>query len=143
MTRGHKSNFFQTISLAQRVFFGLTGANFVTFTTVYLRLLKNYWLFFKQVTASLFVQTLFIIIVLSHQLTLMVFPWSLSDSKSPQVSRTLFSILAVLKNAIVWMVSTGPPTSKSSSLYSNPLITVPKAPITIGIIVTRMFHSFF
>ena len=43
----------------------------------------------------------------------MVFHWSLSDSKSPQVSRTLLSILAVLNNAVVWMVSTRPPTSKS------------------------------
>ena len=50
----------------------------------------------------------------------MVFHWSLSDSKSLQVSRTLLSILAVLKNAVVWMVSTRPPTSKSSSPFSNP-----------------------
>ena len=73
----------------------------------------------------------------------MVFHWSLSDSKSPQVSRTLLSILAVLNNAVVWMVSTRPPTSKSSSPFSNPWVTVPNAPITIGIIVTCMFHSFF
>ena len=73
----------------------------------------------------------------------MVFHWSLSDSKSPQVSRTLLSILAVLSNDVVWMVSTRPPTFKSSSPFRNPLITVPNAPITIGIIVTRMFHSFF
>ena len=73
----------------------------------------------------------------------MVFHWSLSDSKSPQVSRTLLSILAVLNNAVVWMVSTRPPTSKSSSPFSNPLVTVPKVPITIGIIVTCMFHCFF
>ena len=33
--------------------------------------------------------------------------------------------------------------SNSSSPFSNPLVTVPKAPITIGIIVTFMFHSFF
>ena len=70
----------------------------------------------------------------------MVFHWSLSDSKSPQVSRTLLSILAVLNNAVVWMVSTRPPTSKSSSLFSNPLVTVPNAPISIG---ACMFHSFF
>ena len=57
----------------------------------------------------------------SHQLTLMVFQWNLSDSKSPQVSRTLLSILSVLNNAVVWMVSTRPPTSKSSSPFSNPL----------------------
>ena len=73
----------------------------------------------------------------------MVFHWSLSDSKSPQVSRTLLNILAVLNNAVVWMVSTRLLTSKSSSPFSNPLVTVPNSPITIGIIVTCMFHSFF
>ena len=73
----------------------------------------------------------------------MVFHWSLSDSKFPQVSRTLLSILSVLNNAVVWMVSTRPPTSKSSSPLSNHLVTVPNAPITICIIVTCMFHSFF
>ena len=41
------------------------------------------------------------------------------------------------------MVSTCPPTSKSSSPFSNPLVTVPKAPMTIGIIITFMFHRFF
>ena len=73
----------------------------------------------------------------------MVFHWSLSDSKPPQVSGTLLSILAILNNAVVWMVSTCPPTSKSSSLFNNPLLTVPKAPIIIGIIITFMFHCFF
>ena len=73
----------------------------------------------------------------------MVFHWSLSDSKYPQAARTLLSILAVLNSAVVWMVSTRSPTSKSSSPFSNPLVTVPTAPITIGIIVTCMFHSFF
>ena len=63
--------------------------------------------------------------------------------KSPQVSRTLLSILAIFNNTVVWMVSTRPPTSKSSSPFNNPLVTVPKGPITIGIIVTFMFHSFF
>ena len=71
------------------------------------------------------------------------FYWSLSDSKSPQVSRTCLSILAVLSNAVVWMVSTRPLTSKSSRPFNNPLVTVPNAPITIGTIVTFMFHSFF
>ena len=73
----------------------------------------------------------------------MVFPWSLSDSKSPQVSRTRLSILVVLSNAVVWIVSTRPLTSKSSRPFNNPLVTVPNAPITIGTIVTFMFHSFF
>ena len=73
----------------------------------------------------------------------MVFHRSLGDSKSPQVSKTLLSILPVLNNAVVWMVSSCPLTSKSSSPFSNPLVTVPNAPITICIIVTCMFHSFF
>ena len=62
-------------------------------------------------------------------------------SKPPQVFRTLLSILAVLNNAVVLMASTRPPTSKSSSPFHNPLVSVPKAPITIGIIVT--FIIFF
>ena len=73
----------------------------------------------------------------------MVFKWNLSDSKSTQVSRILLSILAVLNIAVALMVSTRLPTSKSSSPFSNPLVTVPKAPITIGIILTFMFHVFF
>ena len=77
-----------------------------------------------------------------HYLLVRVFPLTvnLSDSKSSQVSRTIFSILAVLKNAVVWMVSTRLSTSKSSSPVNNPLVTAPKAPITI---VTFMFQSFF
>ena len=73
----------------------------------------------------------------------MVFNRSLSDRKSPQVSRTRLSILAVLSNAVVWIVSTRPPTFKYSRPFNNPLVTVPNAPITIGTIVTFMFHSFF
>ena len=71
----------------------------------------------------------------------MAFHWSLSDSKPPQISRTLLSILAVLNNAVVLIVSTRPPNSMSSSHFNNPLV-VSKATITIGIIVTLMFHSF-
>ena len=73
----------------------------------------------------------------------MVFHWRLSDSKFPQVCKTLLIILAVFNNAVVWMVSTRPPTSKSSRPFNNPLVTMPKAPITIGIIITFIFHSFF
>ena len=36
----------------------------------------------------------------------MVAHWSLCDSKFPQVSRTVLSIMTDLKNAVVWMVST-------------------------------------
>ena len=73
----------------------------------------------------------------------MVFHWSLTDSKSPQVSRTRLGILAFLSNAVVWIVSTRPPTSKSSRPFNSPLVIVPNAPITIGTIVTFTFHSFF
>ena len=73
----------------------------------------------------------------------MVFHWSLSDSKSPQVSRTRLRILAILSNAVIWLVSTCPLTSKSSRPFNNPLVIVHKAPITIGTIITFMFHSFF
>ena len=40
------------------------------------------------------------------------------------------------------MVSAPLPTSKSSSPFNDPLVTVPKAPIPIGIIVTFLFHVF-
>ena len=87
-----------------------------------------------------------IIIIIIHSLELFISAltdgYSL-ESEWPQVSRTLLSILAVLNNDVVWMVSTRLPTSKSSIPFSNPLVTVPNAPITIGIIVTCMFHSFF
>ena len=73
----------------------------------------------------------------------MVFHWSLSDSSSPQVSSTLLSILGVLSNAVIWIVSTRLPTSKSSRPFNNPLVIVPKAPIKIGTIVIFMFYSFF
>ena len=73
----------------------------------------------------------------------MVFHWSLCESMSPQVSRTLLSILAVLNNLVVLIVSTRPPTFKSSSPFSNPLVTIPNELITIGIILTCMFHRFF
>ena len=56
---------------------------------------------------------------------------SLSDNKPPQVSMTLFSILTVLKNAVVWMFSIRPPISKYSSPFNNRLVTVPKAPFSI------------
>ena len=63
--------------------------------------------------------------------------------KSPQVFRTSLRILAVLSNAVLWIVSTRPATSKSSRPFHKPLVIVPNSPITIGAIVTFMFHSFF
>ena len=61
----------------------------------------------------------------------MVCHWSLSDNKSPQVFRTLLSILANLNNAVVLMV------------FICPFGIIPIAPIIFGITVTFMFHSFF
>ena len=81
--------------------------------------------------------------IFSHQRELIVLHWSSNDSKSLQVSRTLLSILADLNYAFVWMVSTRPLISEPSSPFINPLVTVPSAPITIGIIVTFMLHIFF
>ena len=71
----------------------------------------------------------------------MVSLWSLSESKSPQVSSTLLSILVNLNNAVVLMLSTRLLISKSSSPCTNPLVTVPRALIVIGITVTFMFHT--
>ena len=56
----------------------------------------------------------------------MVFHWSLSDSKQFPVFWILFCILADLNNAVVWIVSTCPLISKSSSPCVNPLLTVLK-----------------
>ena len=73
----------------------------------------------------------------------MVFHWSLSDGLSPQFSGTLLSILADVNESIVWMVSTRPLISMFCSPYINPSVTIPIAPITIGINATFMFHIFF
>ena len=69
----------------------------------------------------------------------MIFQWNLSDSQSPQVSRTLLSILADLNSAVVWIVSTHPLISKSSSSFIKLLVTVPSASTTNGITVTFYF----
>ena len=73
----------------------------------------------------------------------MVFPWSLSDNRSPQVSRPLLNILADLNNAVVLTVSTRPIFSKFSNPCINLSVTVSRARITIRINVTSMFHCFF
>ena len=71
----------------------------------------------------------------------MVTHWSLINSKSPQVYRTFFSILADLNNSVVWMISTLPLISKSSHSCTNPLVTVPSVLITTDITVSSVFHS--
>ena len=50
--------------------------------------------------------------------------------------------MADLSNAIVRLVSTRPLISKSSSLFTISLVTVPKAPVTISIATTFMFQNF-
>ena len=77
---------------------------------------------------------------LQHQME--IFHWSLSD-KSPRVSMTLLNILADLNSVVVWMVSTRPFISMSSSSCINPFVALPRAPIIIGITVTFIFPSFF
>ena len=88
-------------------------------------------IFFENVRKQNIIIVIIIIIILlfeifSHLHLLKVFHRSLSDSKS-QVSRTLLSILADLNNAVVWIVSTSPVISKSSSPCTNLLVTVPRA----------------
>ena len=52
--------------------------------------------------------------------------WSLSDSKFPQISRTLLSILADLKSAVVLKVSIFPMIASSPTLFSRPLEDCPE-----------------
>ena len=63
------------------------------------------------------------------------------ESEEPEVFRILLSILADL-NAVIWMVFSRI-ISKFSNPFINPFMTVPSAPITIGITVTFMFKSLF
>ena len=63
--------------------------------------------------------------------------------KCPQVSRTLLSILADLRDADVSMVSTCFLISNSSRPFINPLRIVPSAPTTISITIIFIFHCLF
>ena len=64
------------------------------------------------------------------------------DSKFPVrgviLKKVLLRIITDLSNAVVLIVSPRPDISTSSSPGTNPLVTVPRTPITI----TFMFHSF-
>ena len=56
----------------------------------------------------------------------------------------LFSVFWLhASNAVVWMESTHPLFSKSSTPFINPFGDCTKAQITIGIIIIFMFHSIF
>ena len=52
-------------------------------------------------------------------------------------------ILADLNYALLWMVSTRLLISKSSCPFTNPLVTVRRAPMAIDITITFMFHRIF
>ena len=67
---------------------------------------------------------------------------SFSD-KNPQVSWILLSIMADFNHAVVRMVSIRRFISKFWGPFTNPLVTVPRATITIGVNLTFMFHSLF
>ena len=73
---------------------------------------------------------------------LIYFLWSLSNNKSPHVSRTIISILADL-NVVIWIASTRRLISKFTSACTYSLVTAPSVPITIGITVTFMLHRFY
>ena len=68
----------------------------------------------------------------------MIFYWSRSHSKSPQLSKTVLNFLADLNNVLVWMFSS------FMSKYSGPCTKhLLREPIIIGVPVTFMTHCFF
>ena len=66
----------------------------------------------------------------------------MSGNKSPQLSRTLLSILADHTSAVVGMVLILLLIFSTSSLFSRTLGIVPRAPTTIAFTVTHISHNF-
>ena len=66
--------------------------------------------------------------------------WSVSDTQSHQVSRTLLSNLADLNNAVVWIVLIRTPISNCSNPFSNSLGTAHST--SLGMTVTCIFDNF-
>ena len=104
------------------------------------------------INANIIIMIIIIIIIIIYIIIIILLFWefftpaladsfhlSLSDSKSPQDSRTLFSILADLNNVVVWKVSTRPLISKSSRPCKIPSVIILRALIIIRITVTFMF----
>ena len=56
--------------------------------------------------------------------------------------RTLLSIRTDVNNSVVWIISIRSPIFNFSSRISKHLGIFPSAPITVGITVALMFHSF-
>ena len=92
-----------------------------------------------------------IIIIIIFITTLRIFHTSASRCSSTRVwniqvslnFRLLLSILDGLHNAVVWMVYTRPIIYRSTRFIINPLVTVPRASITISIAVTFIFLYFY
>ena len=80
---------------------------------------------------------------LSSTLASPLLPSFLDSSSLCHIFKTLLlSILVNLNSVVVWVDSTLPLISNSSSLFIKSFETVSNAPTTIGITVTLMFHSF-
>ena len=99
-----------------------------------------HWKLCKKFKFDHIIIIIIIIIILhfksfSYQCQLMVFHWSLCDNNSPQVSRTLLSMLADLNNTVVRMLSSSLLISESSTPCPNSLVTVPSAPVIIIIVI--------
>ena len=82
---------------------------------------------------------LFTLLKFLHQVIMVVSRRSLSASESPQVSRTLLSILTVFNNAVVWKLSTYPLISNSSSSFNNTLGIIPSATRRVLVYLARLF----
>ena len=79
----------------------------------------------------------------SYQFLLLVFHWSLSDSKSSQISQTLLNTLAGHYSVEVMMISIFPLNPSSRCPFSRLMGTVLWVPTTIVFTVTFTFHCFF
>ena len=121
-------------SLVSRSFF-LLRYSFLIFSLIS----TFWWCFFHYCQVIvIFLLSFYSFESFSHQRQLMVFHWSLRGIKSPQVTRTLLSMLADVNNGVVWIVSTRPLISESSRPFINSLVTVPSAPTTIGVWSSRL-----
>ena len=103
----------------------------------------HYYYWYHQIYNSIIVVVVVVVVPWEFSTSILnYFQRILSDSKSSLVFGTLLSILAGLNNVVGVMVPTCPPTYEFTSPFNNTSVTVSKAPITIDIIVTFMFHSF-
>ena len=73
----------------------------------------------------------------------MVYHWSFSDWKSPQVSATVLTILSDLNNAVLRMVSSCHLISMSSNSFTNSLEIDLTASTIICMTVNFTFHIYF